>query len=144
MSGPLYNYMEERSRVIMELVQPWMKAIQTPHEHEHPEHNPPIWLLWKITTDSDGLRSFPVLDTVCTTEDSAIVHVYMILEERNPSVIAGAIIPGGIYTVPGKDVEIFVERVPGNHRFASSLPKWQMQTYHSVRSWRRRNELDGD
>lgn len=101
------------------------KSIVTPHEHEA-KGNPPVWLIWKRLPGG-----FPELDTVCDSEWSAAVHVMM------------AYPPAHIRNEADRN-EVWVERIPANHRFASSLSEAQMKGYHSVRAWRKRHQLDGD
>lgn len=114
---------EERgaARLVPKNLEP---AITTPHEHEHPEHNRPLWLIWVV---EKSLRTdvpyFPRLDTVCDTEDSCRYHIGAILE-INPE---------------SKDV--FVERIPANHRFGSSLPELQMKSHMAI--WRAREKNEG-
>ena len=95
-------------------------AITTPHDHEG-KGQPPLWLIWILGGDV----MFPVLDSVADSEDSCRFHV-------------GAI----LYSSPDEDIQ--VERIPANHRFGSSLEEWQMKSYHSVRRFRKRHELDGE
>ena len=94
-------------------------SITTPHDHES-KGQPPLWLIWILQPEG-----FPVLDSVADSEDSCRGHVGMIL-----------------YSAP--DADVHVERIPANHRFGSSLEDWQMKSYHSVRMFRRRHQLDGD
>ena len=84
------------------------KAITTPHEDECAERRP-LWL----DKAMNGMPYFPVLDSVCDSEDSAYYHVGSAVESH-------------------QDSEIFVERVPANHRFASSLPEWQVKIHHHI------------
>ena len=99
-------------------------AITTPHHHEG-KNNPPLWLIWVMRSSSAGLRDFPALDSVANSEDMCRYHVGAVLETDT-------------------EVEVYVERIPANHRFGSSLEEWQMKSYHSLRTWRKRNQLDGD
>lgn len=99
-------------------------ALDTPHDHEDDSH-PPLWLVWKRR-----LSGFPELDCVCDSKWSAEAHVLMALP-----------LP---HVGPEDAHEVWVERVPANHRFASSLSEQQMRGYHSVRAFRKRYQLDGD
>ena len=78
------------------------KAIVTPHEHEDEQAHPPLWLIWV----SDGWNPSWRLDEVSNSEVSA----------------RGAVI--GVLSGPS-DVDpkpqVIVERIPANHRFASSI-----------------------
>ncbi len=66
-------------------------------------HHRPVWHIWKQQTFRDGTVDIPRIDSVCDSANSAITHVGMIFE-------------GG-----GTDYKVFVERIPLNHRFGSSL-----------------------
>ena len=98
-------------------------AITTPHGHESADRRP-LWLIWVVTTARTGVPYFPVLDSVCDTEESARYHI-------------GAVIETG-----GEKSEVYVERIPANHRFGSSLEDLQMKTHMAM--WKSRKELDGD
>jgi hypothetical protein len=99
------------------------KSITTPHAHEN-EHHRPLWLIWKIRKLSrDGVPFFPELDTVCDSEDMARAHVRGVLYESHE--------------------RVWVERIPANHRFASSLEIHQMNAHMVL--WKERvRRLDGD
>ena len=117
-SGRRYrNMYEDVSKLVPASLEP---SITIPHDHES-KGQPPLWLIWIL----DGPVMFPVLDSVADSEDSCRYHVGTIL-----------------YSSP--DSNVYVERIPANHRFGSSLEEWQMQSYHSVRKFRKRNQLDGD
>lgn len=107
---------EDVSKLVPANLEP---AITTPHEHEG-KNNPPLWLIW-----IHRVEMFPVLDSVADSEKSCRYHVGAILYSR-------------------PDENVYVERIPANHRFGSSLETWQMQSYHSVRVFRKRNQLDGE
>lgn len=97
---------------ILDLVPGNLRAvIATPHQDENQKHNRPVWLIWKtyvVTAErGKGLIYGPYLDSVCDTEDSALYHVGALFE--SPS-YAGT-----------TTQHVFVERIPCNHRFASSL-----------------------
>lgn len=79
--------------------------INTPHSHEG-DGNQPIWIIWCV---HEGCA--PQIDTLCDTADSAVYHYSMIAQEIAASVAI---------RVPARRVA-FVERVPANHRFASSV-----------------------
>lgn len=98
-------------------------SIVTPHAHEDEKH-PPVWLIWKRHRYSrDGIPDFPVLDTVCLSEDSARYHIRAALESS-----------GNL---------VYCERVPADHRFGSSLGEWQMQAHMAL--WKERlKRKDGD
>ena len=98
-------------------------AITTPHEHESPNRRA-LWLVWVVTTARTGVPFFPALDSVCDSEESARYHI-------------GAAIETG-----GGRTEVFVERIPANHRFGSSLEDLQMKTHMAM--WKSRRELNGD
>ena len=98
-------------------------AITTPHDHEHPSR-PPLWLIWVVEIARTGVPFFPVLDSVCDTEKSARYHI------------------GAAIETAGKGAEVYVERIPANHRFGSSLGDLQMKTHMAM--WKSRRELDGD
>jgi len=94
-------------------------SLTTPHSHEG-EHNRPLWLIWKRPADT-----FPTLDSVCDSEESARYHLSAVLES--------------------KDIEVYVERIPANHRFGNSeFSEMQMKGYHAVRVFRKCYQLDGD
>lgn len=81
------------------------RGIATPHEHETP-HNKPLWIIWRMTIARDGVPDGPHIDSVCDEEQLAIAHVGMVFESYHPSY---------------GDTKVFVERIPANHRFASSM-----------------------
>jgi hypothetical protein len=99
------------------------RAIATPHEHEGEGHNP-LWLIWTIDRDRiTGVPYFPHLDSVCDTETSARYH------------FLSAATHGG--------KQIWVERIPANHRFASSLDYHQTEIHQAW--WKQRlKKIDGD
>lgn len=78
-----------------------VEVINTPHDHEG-DKNEPIWIVWK---HQSGFS--PVIDTLCDTPDSAVYHYGMLA--------------GEIAQARRADLSVHVERVPANHRFASSL-----------------------
>lgn len=83
------------------------KVIRTPHEHEGAE-NKPLWLIWKMKyIKKTGKIVGPVLDCVCDSESSAVYNTGAACEEA-------------IMTTRDK-IDVFVERIPANHRFASSI-----------------------
>lgn len=100
------------------------RDIQTPHEHEHSEYNKPLWLIWRMEHASNGVPYFPVLDTVCDSVESARYHVGMAMEESSRS---------------STTIKVYVERIPANHRFGSSLPELQQRAHLAL--WRKREEL---
>jgi hypothetical protein len=100
--------------------------ITTPHDHEG-EHNKPLWLIWKVDRDSrTDVPYFPVLESVCDSERSARYHYLM--------AVSGFL-----------KKEVFVERIPANHGFGSSLDDLQMKTHMAM--WKARaeyNKREGD
>ena len=94
-------------------------AIVTAHDHEHPSRRPPLWIIWKIVTSSDGVQELPAIDCICDSEHSVRYHLYGVFES---------------YGV-GNLLRVYVERVPANHRFASSLEhEFYTSALTSVRS----------
>lgn len=79
-----------------------IEIINTPHSHEG-EGNQPIWIIWCV---NEGCA--PQIDTLCDTADSAVYHYGMIAQEIATRKF-------------GNKRVCFVERVPANHRFASSV-----------------------
>jgi hypothetical protein len=97
------------------------RDIVTPHSHEHPEKNKPLWLVWALDHGD-----FPRLDSVADTEDSARYHYRAAVQS-------------------GRAARVHVERVPANHRFASSLGEWQIEAHQAL--WKERaarNKREGD
>jgi hypothetical protein len=82
-----------------------VEIINTPHDHEG-DGNKPLWIIWKHV---EGFP--PVIDTLCDTADSAVYHYGMLASEIEQHV---RLRNKGTITVN-------VERVPANHRFASSI-----------------------
>lgn len=82
-----------------------VEIIDRPHDHEG-DGNKPIWIIWKHRTGFP-----PVIDTLCDTADSAVYHYGMLAGEIAQRLEATA----------GDGLAVYVERVPANHRFASSL-----------------------
>jgi hypothetical protein len=80
-------------------------AIMTPHDHEDESHRP-LWILWKHLIGADGRSDGPQIDCICDTERSARYHVMNLLDWIERS---------------SEDISLHVERVPANHRFASSM-----------------------
>lgn len=111
-----------------------MRSIKTKHQHET-KGNPPLWLLWRVDKDKDGNPLFPTLDSVCDSAFSAVAHVGMIMDENVRRVESRS----GDYPC-----DVYVERIPANHRFGGSLPEMQMKGYHTIRAFRKRNQLDGE
>lgn len=93
------------------------RIITTPHEHEHPERRKPLWLIWKVHKSFDGMPEFPVLDSVCDSEKSARYHYRSAVSSSN---------------------QVFVERIPANHRFASSLGEIQFDVHKAL--WNYKNQ----
>jgi hypothetical protein len=130
------SWMERRKEEVAKYFTPEIeRAITTPHEHEHPEHNKPIWLVWKLVRNlASGVAMFPELETVCDNEESCRYHVVMVSEE-------------GTYN-RFEEIEVHVERIPANHRFASSLDTFQhrahMEQWKAREKFKSRRELDGD
>lgn len=108
------------------------QAIVTPHEHETEGH-PPLWILWKHQTGSDGIPDVPRIDCICDSERTTRYNLNAIFESYAPD------IKNGLLT-------IFVERIPANHRFASSMSdKFVDSTLTQVRrSIAGRYRRDGD
>lgn len=99
-----------------------VEVIDTPHEHENSTGNPPVWIIWKYVKGYP-----PVIDCLCNTPDSAVYHYGALAEgfsrARDPSAITA-----------------HVERVPMNHRFASSLNDvFADKTFTSMREKTARN-----
>lgn len=84
-----------------------LEAIRHPHSHEGP-NNRPLWIIWKKTVGHDGIPDGPHIDSIADTEDSAIAHVGMVYESYGNAGYA-------------KELHVIVERIPANHRFASSI-----------------------
>lgn len=80
-----------------------IEVIRRPHEHEGP-NNRPLWIIWKQLTMRDGTVDVPRIDSVCDDDESAIAHVGMVFETDN-----------------SREFKVFVERIPANHRFGSSI-----------------------
>lgn len=102
--------------------------INTAHDHEG-DGNHPIWIIWDVRPDQP-----PQIDTLCDTADSAVYHYGAVAQE-----IAQA---KSIY--PYRQRSVFVERVPANHRFASSISHvvFEMGCYGKVRVPRRYRQGD--
>lgn len=103
-------------------------ALVTPHSHEHPERNKPLWLIWKTRplgrNNGGDAHDFPRLDSVCDTDESARAHYRMAVYGETQA-------------------KVYVERIPANHRFASSLNDWQMEAHMAI--WKERlKRVDGD
>lgn len=77
--------------------------INTPHDHENAEGNRPLWIIWAVPQGKQ-----PVIDTICDTPDSAVYHYGAVVESNPTWIRTGAL-------------AVHVERVPANHRFASSM-----------------------
>ncbi len=86
------------------------RQIMTPHEHEG-SHWPPLWIVWKHRTTLSELDDPPAIDCVCTTEKMVRYAFAAMWDERSRM-------------FEGDKIEINIERVPANHRFASSLGDW--------------------
>lgn len=84
-----------------------LETINKPHFHEG-EGNKPIWIIWSLRADCA-----PQIDTLCDTADSAVYHYGMIMEEIEMGAQQGRRM--------SKHRAAAVERVPANHRFASSI-----------------------
>lgn len=108
------------------------KAIVNPHEHETAGHSP-LWILWRHAVGSDGIPDVPRIDCICDSEDTTRYNLAAIFESY-PS------------DIKDKRMTIFVERIPANHRFASSLSEQFVDsTLSRVRkSLRSRYRRDGD
>jgi hypothetical protein len=96
------------------------KQISTPHEHEDADWHRPLWLVWRVRiAQRTDVPYFPELDTVCTTADSARYHIRAILFDTTQD-------------------RLWVERIPANHRFGSSLEELQMKTHMAM--WKARHD----
>lgn len=80
-------------------------VIDRPHLHEG-ENNKPIWIIWDVR---EGCA--PQIDTLCDSADSAVYHYSMIADEIERSRATYGKVKRTAY----------VERVPANHRFASTV-----------------------
>lgn len=80
-----------------------VEQINTPHDHENADGNRPLWIIWVVARDQA-----PSIDTICDTPDSAVYHY-------------GAVIEGNPTWIREGKLTAHVERVPANHRFASSI-----------------------
>lgn len=78
--------------------------ISKKHDHEGPGH-PPLWLIWKLEAPGrvTAIVDYPSLYSVCDSPDEARFHVQMLLETNT------------------EGRQVWVDRVPANHGFASSL-----------------------
>jgi hypothetical protein len=81
-----------------------IETINRPHDHEG-DGNKPIWIIWCV---HDGAA--PQIDTLCDTADSAVYHYGMLAQEIDAA-----------KQMKRNKRAAFVERVPANHRFASSV-----------------------
>lgn len=84
------------------------QAIMRKHDHEGPA-NRPLWLIWKIQLRRDGAVDDTALSSVADSADNARYAVASLM---------------GLYLgeiQPRSENHCFVERVPANHSFASSL-----------------------
>jgi hypothetical protein len=95
---------KNRYGTVKEVPEHLVLAIETPHDHEG-KGNRPLWIIWKQYVGRNGAVSGPQIDTVCDTLRSAY---YMLLEENARRTLHLPVI-------------INVERIPANHRFASSI-----------------------
>jgi hypothetical protein len=84
-----------------------IETINKRHSHEG-DGNKPIWIIWSLRADCA-----PQIDTLCDTADSAVYHYGMIMQEIEAGVQQGRQM--------SKHLAAAVERVPANHRFASSI-----------------------
>ncbi len=84
-----------------------LETINKPHFHEGVD-NQPIWIIWSLRADCA-----PQIDTLCDTADSAVYHYGMVAQEIEAGTQQGRQM--------GKHQAVAVERVPANHRFASSI-----------------------
>jgi hypothetical protein len=108
-----------------------IEVINTPHEHENADHNKPVGIIWL-----HKIGFPPVIDTLCDTPDSAVYHY-------------GALVEYFQNTANKANLSAYVERVPMNHRFASSLNDvFADKTFTSMRERTARNAYryprDGD
>lgn len=71
------------------------KAIRQKHDHEGP-NNPPLWLIW---LDRPSWKEGPLLNAVANSVDAARYGCFIVLDQG----------------------EVWCERVPANHGFASSI-----------------------
>ncbi len=95
-------------------------AITTPHEHENADHHRPVWILWKMIEGADGIPYPPVLDCICDSEDMARCHYQMMVDSER--------------LTPKRAHKFWVERIPVNHRFASSLSS--AIEVHALKTWK--------
>jgi hypothetical protein len=102
------------------------QQIVTPHPHEDADGHKPLWIIWKVKPDMrDGVPFFPEIDTVCDSDEMARLHVQAILASDSSKTV------------------IDVERIPANHRFASSLDHLQADAHNKL--WKARiKKLGGD
>lgn len=84
-----------------------INSIETPHSHEG-KNNKPLWIVWFIEYDNKNTPYYPAIDSIADSENSAKYHVASLLRlEYNQE--------------PRQNIYCWVERVPANHRFGSSL-----------------------
>lgn len=107
-------------------------AIATPHAYEGP-NNRPLWLIWKHEPGQDGLSDPPAIDCVCDTDDYARYCVRAILESSQARQSMGL-----------PEITVWIERIPANHRFASTMADvFSDHTLTQVKAMRRFRR-DGD
>jgi hypothetical protein len=119
-------------------------SITTPHSHESLEMGReggiyagqplgrPLWLIWtrrrlgRFGAVVSEELDFPTLDSVADNEESARMHYRMAISDKTAA-------------------QVSVERIPANHRFASSLGEWQMDAHMAIWKVRaERNKREGD
>lgn len=79
------------------------KAIRQKHDHEG-EGSPPLWLIWLDQKDGDGLR----LNAVANSVWAARYGAFIVIEQG----------------------DVWVERIPANHGFASSIQTKMVDAVH--------------
>lgn len=91
---------------MLEFEEKYEVSLTTPHEHEC-KARPPLWIMWSYIIEPDGISEGPQIDSICNSEESARYHLQCMLETYT--------------TFGGNEVNLYVERIPANHRFASSM-----------------------
>lgn len=80
------------------------KAIRQKHDHEGEGHEP-LWLIWLDRKDHDGIR----LNAVANSIDAARYGAFIVIDQG----------------------EVWVERIPANHGFASSIQSKMAEAVHA-------------
>ena len=88
------------------------EAIDTPHEHEHPEHNRPCWMIW---VKGEYTSEVWIPGCICSSAESAEYHYFLAVQGHLD------FIDPPPFRLERHHREVRVDRVPMDHAFGTEM-----------------------